>query len=188
MQNAFLAVKAGLMDVAEFRAQILDRRLLVLFDFWQQARGVRRMPDWADLKPEFFGAALPHSWVWQIDAAGEARLRIIGESVMQMMELNLKGKTPYDLYGPEQAAQLTARLRRIMNEPSANFSAGEVYAEGQMIGIGQRLGLPYLDRKAGRLGVIGGSVMDKRLKSDPNGGTAIYSLSSEENYLPLTGT
>ena len=174
------------MNQAEFRALIVDRRLLVLFDFWQQVRGSRAMPDWSDLKPEFFGAALPHVWVWQTDAAGEVRLRIIGESVMQMMELNLKGKTPYDLYGPDQAPLLVARLKRVMHDPSANFALGEVHAGGQLVGIGQRLGLPYLDRLTGRLGVIGGSVMDRRLKSDPYGSTAIYSLSSDENYLPLT--
>lgn len=174
------------MNQAEFRALIVDRRLLVLFDFWQQVRGARPMPDWSDLKPEFFGAALPHTWVWQTDAAGEVRLRIIGESVMQMMELNLKGKTPYDLYGPDQAPLLVTRLKRIMHDPSANFAIGEVHAGGALVGIGQRLGLPYLDRRTGRLGVIGGSVMDKRLNSDPHGSTAIYSLSSDENYLPLT--
>jgi hypothetical protein len=173
------------MDLAEFRAKILDRRLLTVFDCWQQARGARVMPDWADLKPEHFGLALPHIWVWQTDAAGEVRLRIIGESVMQMMELNLKGKTPYDLYDPEQAPLLAARLKRIMDEPSVNFAIGEVHVGRQLIGIGQRLGLPYLDRRTGRLGVIGGSVMDKRLKSDPRGSTAIYSLSSDENYVKL---
>ncbi len=174
------------MDQAEFRALILDRRLMLLFDFWQQARGTRAMPDWSDLKPEFFGAALPHIWVWQTDVAGEIRLRIIGESVMQMMELNLKCRTPYDLYGADQAPLLVERLKRVMHDPSANFAIGEVHADGALVGIGQRLGLPYLDRRTGRLGVIGGSVMDKRLKSDPHGSTAIYSLSSDEKYLPLT--
>jgi len=173
------------MDVADFRALILDHRLLALFDFWQQMRGHRAMPDWSDLKPEFFAAALPHIWVWQTDSAGEVRLRIIGESVMQMMELNLKGKTPYDLYGPDQAALLAERLKRVMYDPAANFAIGEVQSGNQLVGLGQRIGLPYLDRRTGRLGVIGGSVMDKRLKSDPHGSMAIYSLASAENYLPL---
>ncbi len=175
------------MNQAEFRATILDRRLLVLFDFWQQVRGVRAMPDWSDLKPEFFGAALSHVWVWQTDAAGEIRLRIIGESVMQMMELNLKGRTPYDLYAADQAPLLVERLTRIMQDPSANFAIGEVHSAGALVGIGQRLGLPYLDRRTGRLGVIGGSIMDKRRKTDTYGSTAIYSLSSDEKYLKLTG-
>src|ERR1700679_3949282 len=103
------------MDLAKFRALILDQRLLVLLDFWQQARGSRVMPDWRDFKPEFFGAALPHCWVWQTDAAGELRLRIVGEAVMQTMELNLKGKTPYELYDPDQAALLARRLQRVMH-------------------------------------------------------------------------
>ncbi len=146
------------------------------------------MPDWSDLKPEAFAAALPHIWVWQIDDAGQLRLRIIGEAVMQIMELNLKGKTPYDLYGPEQAGLLIERLRRVMHEPSCNFAIGEVHSGGQLIGIGQRIGLPYFDQRTGRLGVIGASTIDKRIKSDASNGTAIYNLSGNENYLPLTGT
>jgi len=175
------------MNLAKFRALILDQRLLVLFDFWHQARGTRLMPDWTDLKPEFFAPALPHAWVWQIDAAGELRLRIVGESVMQMMELNLKGKRPYDLYDAEQAARLMVRLRQIMDGPCANFGMGEVHAGDQPIGLGQRIGLPFLDQRTGRLGVIGGSVVNKRVKSDPQGSMAIYSLSreDEETYLPL---
>jgi hypothetical protein len=55
-----------------------------------------------------------------------------------------------------------------------------------LIGTGQRLGLPYLDRKTGRLGVIGGSIPDRRLTSNPTGGAAIYNLSTEETYLPLS--
>jgi PAS domain len=173
------------MDVTEFRSLILDERLRVLFDYWQRIRSGRQMPDWAEIRPEEFAAALPHTWVWQLDALGDLRLRIIGESVMQIMELNLKGKGPFDLYAPEQAEPIVERLTRVMNEPSCSFALGEVYSGGQLIGVGQRLGLPYFDRRVGRLGVIGASILDKRIKTSSDLGTAIYNLTGNERYLSL---
>jgi hypothetical protein len=173
------------MDVAGFRSLILDPKLALLFDYWQRLRGERQMPDWAEIRPEEFAAALPHSWVWQTDEQGEFKLRIIGEAVMQMMELNLRGKGPYDLYPPDQARALTERLARIMAEPCCNFAIGNVYSGGELVGTGQRLGLPYFDRRAGRRGVIGGAVMDKRVRGNVEDTTSIYSLTAKEHYLPL---
>jgi hypothetical protein len=173
------------MDVPEFRSLILDERLRVLFDYWQHLRGARPMPDWSEIRPEELAAVLPHTWVWQLDAHGDLRLRIIGEAVMQIMELNLKGKGPFDLYAPEQALPIVERLNRVMAEPSCSFALGEVYSGGQLVGVGQRLGLPYFDRRADRRGVIGASILDKRIKTNSDGGTAIYSLTGNERYLSL---
>ena len=175
----------SLMNIEDFRSQIVDERLRALFDFWQGARGSRSMPDWADIKPEGFAIALPHTWVWRTDAAGELRLRIIGEAVMQIMEGSLKGKTPYDLYRPDQAKPIVERLNRVMYEPSCSYTIGEIQSGEQFIGIAQRLGLPYFDRLVGRPGVIGASVLDKRIKSPFDSGAALYSLTVPDTYLAL---
>lgn len=157
-----------------------------MFDYWHRLRGARQMPDWAEIRPEEFAAALPHTWVWQTDDTGALKLRIIGEAVMQMMELNLRGKGPYDLYAADQAKLLTERLTRIMAEPCCNFAVGNVFSDGALIGVGQRVGMPYFDRRTGRRGVIGSSVMDTRSKGHRDESTAIYSLTAaQEHYLPL---
>jgi hypothetical protein len=173
------------MEAAEFRLLVRDKRLATLFDYWLRIRGARPMPDWADIRAEELAAILPHIWVWQTDDTGQPRLRIVGETIMQIMEYNLKGKTPGDIYHRDQAQPVLDRLTRVMTEPSCAHSMGTVYSHEELIGVGERLSLPYFDGKIGRPGVIGASVIDKTGSASASRASLIYSMSAEERYFSL---
>jgi len=172
------------VDVAEFRALILDKRLLLLFDYWQRIRGDRAMPDWAEIRAEEFAPAVPFVWAWRLDENGAVRLRLAGEAIVEVLELNIRGKTPFDLYAVESAQSIDDRFRKVMGDPTCSFSIGEVGHSGRAVGLGQRLVLPYFDRKVGRRGVLGGSVLDKNDRS-ADGGSTLYELGGHEYFLGI---
>ena len=172
------------MEVAEFRALILDRRLQVMFDYWQAIRLDRVMPDWADIRAEEIAPALPFAWAWRVDENGDLRLRLAGESIVEVLEFNIRGKTPFDLYSPEAARQIETRFRNVIDRPACSFSIGPVQHDGKSIGLGQRLVLPYSDRKTGKGGVLGASTLERHDRGS-DGGSTLYELTGEEFFLAL---
>jgi hypothetical protein len=176
--------REALVNIEEFRASILDRRLALLFDYWHRLRFDRLMPDWADIKPEDIAPVLPFAWAWRRDEEGEFRLRLAGEAVVEVMELNLRGKTPFDLYPAAAAERVFARICRVAEEPTCSFSIGPILQDQKPIGLGQRLVLPYHDRKTGRTGAFGASTLEKQGRAG-NGGSTLYELTGDEYFLAL---
>jgi hypothetical protein len=173
-----------LVDVAEFRTLILDKRLQMLFDYWHRIRLDRVMPDWADIRPEEVAPVLPFTWAWRLDEGGDLRLRLAGESIVEVLEFNIRGKTPFDLYSPQAALQIDARFRKVITAPTCSFTIGPVQHDGKAIGLGQRLVLPYGDPKPGKSGVIGASTLEKHDRG-ADGGSTLYELVGEEYFLSL---
>jgi hypothetical protein len=173
------------VNATEFRALISDHRLVKLFDYWQEIRDDRSMPEWSDIKAEEIAPVLPHAWAWRVDESGELRLRLAGESIVQVLELNVRDKTPFDFYAPAAAKVIIDRFHRVMSEPTCSFSIGEVFYEGKSVGTGQRIALPYRDKKTLRKGVIGASSLEKRNNQSKEGGATIYNLDGNEYYLKL---
>lgn len=173
------------MDGAEFRALITDPRLQLLFDYWHRIKQDRSMPDWADLRPEEIAPVLPVIWAWRFDENGDFRLRLAGELIAEVLEVNIRGKTPFDLYTKAAAQGIDERFRKVITDPTCSFSAGPVNRDSRAVGFGQRLVLPYEDRKAGRRGVIGASTLEKYDRANPANST-LYELVGNEYFLPLS--
>jgi hypothetical protein len=146
-----------MIDPGEFRARLQAPEAVRLFDYWQALRGERPMPLWSDIRPEEIAPVLPRVWAWRLSGDGDLRLRLIGEKVLEVMQRNVRGKTPEDLYPSDEAASIRARLLMVAQRPTCSYTVGEIFDEtGAHAGTGERLALPYADTNGG-LGIIGAS-------------------------------
>jgi hypothetical protein len=151
-----------MLSADEFRSKFQSPVLTQLFDYWQGLRGSRPMPAWSEIRPEEIAPVLPHIWAWRIDAEGAPRVRLAGEQIVGILKRNVRGHTPEDLYPPDEAAAIRARIHMVTTEPVGSVSIGSLYRIDVDVdidvdvGIGERLALPYADGHGGR-GVIGAS-------------------------------
>jgi hypothetical protein len=142
----------------EFRETLQAPVLLTFYDYWQRLRGERAMPTWSDLKPEEMPSVLPYIWAWRVIEAENIRLRLMGETIYQAMTRTVRDKTPEDLYPAATAAEIRGRLLRVVRTPAGSGTIGRVLYDGEEIGTGERLALPYSDGRGG-IGVIGVSIL-----------------------------
>ncbi|HLZ67700.1 MAG TPA: PAS domain-containing protein [Aliidongia sp.] len=177
-----------MIAVDEFRAKLRSAVLVQLFDYWQTIRGGRLMPPWSAIKPEEIAPVLPRIWVWRLDERGEPRIRLVGESILEVTSRNIRDSTPDDLYPPAEAADIRSRILKVTGMPTCSFTDGEVFDRATRVGSGERLALPYLDDR-GALGVIGASHV--RMATDADGKPirfnpkALYRLEGAEYFMRL---
>ena len=141
--------------IQDFRRSLNNPHLIELFDHWTQWRGTRLMPRWRDIVPEEIPRLLPNIWAWRIDRNGDARLRLAGEQIANMVRVTTRGKTLADLYPPAYAQEIREEFAAVLSGPACCHAVGALDYAGTDAGPGQRLCLPYGDEDGTNQGILG---------------------------------
>lgn len=172
-----------MMDIDAFRAALCAPELIQLFDYWQALRGDRPMPRWSDIRPEQIAPVLPRIWAWRLVEGDALHLRLVGEKILEVMQRNVRGKAPEDLYPAAEAATIRARLLKVARLPACSYTIGDIFDGAEKVGTGERLALPYSDAGDAR-GIIGAS----KAKLFPDSATGIEAPFNPKALYTLVGT
>lgn len=131
-------------DAGELPAPKL-RRLVAL---WHAARGGAAGPprksaiDAIDLGK---AGLLPQVWLVARQPDGRLVYRLAGEDINAVFGRSIAGCTLEELLDPDEAAVITARWHRVLNELVAMHTVGDVYSETGSLYRGERVVLPLAD-------------------------------------------
>jgi hypothetical protein len=113
---------------------------------WNDARGTRRMPSWADIKPSAIAAHLAIVWSYRYDRASDTFTgRLAGEKITAIFGKSLRGLPMTEIFPTDQYPALFARAKRVVIEPAFMRGHGLVFQHLGRYGTGERIILPLAD-------------------------------------------
>ena len=129
--------------------------------YWLTLRGARQLPARADLDPMRVAGLLSDVWLYRFEPERDDWIcRIAGDSVARMTGAPMQHRALREIFNPETAAAIRQRMDRIAGEPAALHTRGRIYRLQDRMWVGERLGLPLLDRAGRRRWVFGISDFD----------------------------
>lgn len=149
------------MSFAEFEQAIKSPALLQVAQHWNEARGSRRMPDWADIRPASLAAHLSIIWSYRYDRSGDALIgRLAGDKIEKVFGKTFRGTPMEALYPPHQFPRMLKRFRRVVGEPALYLEEGKVFQVVDHYGLGERIAMPLSNDGALADGIIGATVYE----------------------------
>jgi hypothetical protein len=104
-----------------------DPVLVALHAYWLRKCGGRRMPSRADIDPAEFREHLPHVIMYDVDADGGFRIRLVGEAVVAFIGHNFTGRDAATGLEPDAAATMRSILRAVAEGGTPRFRAGKAW-------------------------------------------------------------
>lgn len=174
------------MSFRDFIAQMRAPMLRTLADYWQEARGTKRMPGWRDLDATRLGPCLANIWAWRHEPASDSFIgRLGGENVRAVLGKSMRGAPMRDLFPPGVYEEKVERLRRIVHEPSFMYECGPIFLYAGRWSPGERIALPLAEDGIHADGIIGMTVYE--LLSLPGDKSALDKTqpSEEQHFFAL---
>lgn len=145
----------------EFLEAISAPGLRAVAQHWNTARGSRRMPAWADIRPSAIAAQLPIIWAWRYDSSRDRFTgRIAGDAVEALFGVTIRNKELAELVEGAPYDAMFGRMKRTVSGPALYFGEGVVYRHLAKLGLGQRIILPLSDNRETCDGVFGATLYD----------------------------
>jgi hypothetical protein len=145
-------------DFDAFRAKIQSPTLQAIADHWQEARGERRMPPWADIQPACIAPHLTRIWSFKYDrVTGEFTARLAGNQIMLGFGLSFRGTPLREIHPPHVFEKVQANLTRVVLGPNLHRSAGRLFRQGNHVISGERIVLPLASDGIHGDGALGAS-------------------------------
>lgn len=142
------------MSFETFYRSIESPLLRAVAAHWNEARGSRLMPAWADIRPRSIKGQLPAVWSYKFDARSSRFTgRLSGDRITQIIGKDLRGLPLEAVQPPDAFGWVYANLLRVVTEPALYHGAGHVFRQMARAGAGERIVLP-LGRSIGD-GVLG---------------------------------
>jgi hypothetical protein len=126
-----------------FIAAVTSPSLRAIAHHWDQARGDRAMPAWADLSSSVLTPHFKMLWGFHRDSqTGEFTGRLAGRNVVDWLGANFWGASLKDIHPPHIFPESHSFLTRIVTAPAAGRSSGRLFSVGSRIVSGERIALP----------------------------------------------
>ena len=142
----------------DFLSHIQSPALRAVAKHWGAARGLTRMPSWADLLSD---ALLPYSkmlWSFAYDPkTGEFHGHTAGDKLNTWLNAKFTGGRLQDLARPPNIGQIEQRLAKLVITPLAGRSSGRLFAVGDFVVSGERIALPIAENGETGDGILGAS-------------------------------
>lgn len=161
------------MDKPERRAQTVilmsDRRtyagygpLAQVEAYWEALRGNRLMPRRSDIDPRGIEGALSHAFIVERVAPGQARLRIAGSHLSDLMGMEVRGMPITSFFTNAARPAVAEALEAVFQKPaqttlhlSAEAAYGHPLLEGRMLLLPLKSDLGDVSRALGCLVAVG---------------------------------
>ncbi|MGD0189637.1 MAG: PAS domain-containing protein [Rhizomicrobium sp.] len=131
------------MSFTDFERAVATPALKAVVRHWNDVRGARRMPAWADIKPSAIGPQLAIIWSYKYDPVTDTfTSRLAGEKITAIFGKSLRGVPMTDIYPKDQYPALFARTKRVVLEPVLMRGHGLVFRHLGRYGTGERVMLP----------------------------------------------
>jgi hypothetical protein len=134
------------MSFEQFHHAIVSPALKNVAAHWNDARGPRPMPAWADIKPAAIAAQLPIVWCYRYDLTTDTFVgRLAGEQISRVLGKAFHGLPMSEAYPADEYQVLFERKRKVVRGPCLARSQGLVFRHLDRVGIGERIVLPLSD-------------------------------------------
>jgi hypothetical protein len=172
----------GRMSFEHFTNSIESPALRAVAVHWAAARGMARLPSWEQLRPSQLAAQLTLVWAFKYDrSTGQFTGRLAGNRIIQGLGKNFRGLPMQELHPPEVFPRIHRQMTRIVSEPVAYRSSGQLFRHGLRIIEGERIILPLAGDGIHADGVLGASDYDYPHR--PEGPVEL--LSDREEWYPV---
>lgn len=151
----------------ETQPDLEDAGLRSLYDYWR-ALGLAAggLPSLQSFDPLHLPKLLPNMWI--IEVAPDThrfRMRLAGEDINAIYGRSIAGQYFRDVFAPSDVETIVARYRKALGEPAVFHANGSVYAAGNRLTVGERLGLPMAGRSGGTNTLLGATVYRDRIET-----------------------
>jgi len=137
-------------------AALASPALRAIAEHWNQVRGDRQMPTWADLSSS---ALLPHfKLLWGFHhnpAANEYTGLIAGGHVSEWLGANFWGARLQDIHPPHVVTEARRFFDHILTAPAAGRCSGRLFTMGGTPVTGERIALPLAPDGTHPGGILG---------------------------------
>lgn len=138
--------------------ELEDSRLRLLLRRWAEWRGDRLAPPRSAVDPAAIIPCLPELWIFRLS---EDRSHVVcslaGDKLNEAWGFSIMGKTPMELWGPEQGGIVNERLKRVALIPAIVHGTSSITPVSDLPGtrVARRLMLPLCDDEGAPYGAIG---------------------------------
>jgi hypothetical protein len=141
-----------------FIATVNSPALRVIANHWNQVRGDRLMPTWADLSSSVLSPHFKILWGFQFDPqTGDFSGRLAGKNVRDWLGANFWGASLKDIHPPRIFRESHQFLSKVVTAPAAGRCSGRLFTlDGKPI-MGERIALPLAADGITGDGVLGAS-------------------------------
>jgi hypothetical protein len=151
----------------ETQPDLEDVGLRSLYDYWRAlGRAAGGLPSLQSFDPAHLPKLLANMWI--IEVAPEThrfRMRLAGEDINAIYGRSIAGQYFRDVFEPSDVETIVARYRKALGEPAVFHASGSVYAAGNRLSVGERLGLPMVGRAGGTNTLLGATVHRDRFEA-----------------------
>ncbi len=128
-----------------FVERLRDVRMAALFGYWRELvrESGDRLPPYRSFDPLRVHDILPDMQVFERDADGRFRWRLVGEAVADAIGINNKGRFLSDVVEPEHYEERRAQLARCLDEGLPFAARGLISRPGTRQDLFKRLSVPY---------------------------------------------
>lgn len=131
------------MSFADFAASIVSPDLQRIAMHWNEARGLRAMPAWRDMRPAAIAPQLRFVWSYRYDAAADEFVgRLAGDTIARIFGQAFRGTRLKELQTRIDVPFLSARFRQVISGPMLFRSEGDVFHQIDRHGYGERIIMP----------------------------------------------
>lgn len=141
-----------------FLSRIQSPALRLVAQHWNEARGVKKMPSWADLSLSTLSPDPKRLWGFAFDPkTGDFTGRLAGGRLGKWVGDDFYGGRLADLHAPVNFGDAQQLLTRLVTVPLAVRSSGRLFTVGSITVTGERIALPMSDNGHTGDGILGAS-------------------------------
>lgn len=139
-----------------------------LEQYWRALRHAQRIPSRNDIEPSQIDAALPHAFILQRVAPGVARMRVAGQRLHDLLQMDARGMPVSTFFVPEARDDIARLVEAAFTEPA--IISVPLNAPGSIVRphlTGAMLMLPLRDDKGQTSRILGAIVTDGQIGTRP---------------------
>ncbi len=125
------------LNVAESRPveTMRHKTTKALFDYWDQLRANRLAPARTDVEPADIAALLPHTFVLEQTARNDARFRLAGEAVSDLIGMELTGMGVAAIWDDASRPRISQLVEGVISAPATAVVMGGKQSNGDIQGV-----------------------------------------------------
>ena len=147
------------MSFQEFLSVVESPDLRQVAQHWNDARGGKKIPAWADIDPAAIARQLRIIWSWKYDRAADRFTgRLAGEEIDAVFGKSMRGADMKEFFKDRSYDVIFARNKKVVAIPCFAHGKGLVFIHAGRYGRGERIILPLADDGVHGDGIIGATV------------------------------
>jgi len=146
----------GLVGFGEFSKSLTSPALRAVAQHWNEVRGTRPIPAWADLSSTALSPYFKLLWGFDYDAATQEFVgRLAGNHIKEWLGANFLGAKLHDLHPPRVVKEASQVLSAVVSIPAISRCSGRLFTiDGRGV-PGECIALPMGNNGVTPNGVLG---------------------------------